>query len=159
MRKAKAPAVSVYALVRKKGRILLTQDHHKPGWKLPGGGVEKEELIIEALRREVREEVNLEIRIRQLLGIANWLKKGSSQARIRIYFGAEVHGGQLSLGENEVSAARWFSREELRRLKKGDFLLPQHYYQAVKYYLEGRGTPLKSGGRLDPRRHDLIPGK
>lgn len=158
MKKTEAPGVSVYALIRKNGRTLLTQDHYKPGWKLPGGGVKGGELIIEALRREVREEVNLELRIRQLLGIANWLKKGSSQARIRIYLVADVRAGTMSIGE-EVSAARWFDRRELRRLKREDFLLPQHYHLAVRQYLEGRGTPLGSGSRSDPRRYDLILGK
>jgi 8-oxo-dGTP diphosphatase len=158
MRRTESPPVSVYALIRKNGRVLLTRDLDKPGWKLPGGAVEDGELLMDALRREIREEVNLEIKVRRLLAVVNWLKKDSARPRIRIYFGADASGGRLTPAADEVAAARWFSLEELRRLNKKDFWLPQHYYRIVRLYLEGRGAPLTPAGRRGARGHELIPG-
>lgn len=55
------PRLRVSALLRWKGRILLIR-HEKLGreaWLLPGGGVQAGESLIDALRRELAEEVGL----------------------------------------------------------------------------------------------------
>jgi 8-oxo-dGTP pyrophosphatase MutT (NUDIX family) len=128
-------SLSVYAIIRRGGKTLLTQDLYRPGWKLPGGGVETGELILEALKREVREEVGLDIRPRKLLLMANWLKKGTSLGRLRLYFVADSIRGAIALGRDEVAQARWFSRRELQALNEEEYLYPQHYGEAIRYYL------------------------
>ncbi len=133
-------SLSVYAVIQKRGRVLLTQDTYRPGWKLPGGGVEAHELILEALKREVREEVKLEIRPRRLLLAANWLKKGTSLGRLRIYFVADYARGAIDIARGEVAKARWFSKRELQGLRKDEFLHPRHYHEAVKRYLGAEAT-------------------
>ena len=49
------------------GRILLVNPTYKPGWELPGGAVEENESPYDAARREVREELGLDIRPGRLL--------------------------------------------------------------------------------------------
>ncbi len=151
-------SISVYAIIQNKGKVLLTQDYYKPGWKLPGGGVENNELIMDALNREVKEEVNLNIQPKQLLLISNWIRKKTLQGRIRIYFVADLAGGSLSLKDKEVKIARWFSREELFNLKRKEFLFPQHYYAALQLYLKGKGGKFKLKKTVEPARYDLLIG-
>jgi 8-oxo-dGTP diphosphatase len=54
--------VSADALIRDEaGRILLVDPGYKPGWDLPGGMAEANESPAECIRREVKEELGLEL--------------------------------------------------------------------------------------------------
>src|SRR2546421_13030922 len=58
------------------GRLLLVDPKYKPDWDLPGGMAEANEAPHEAARRELREELGLDLRVMGLLcvgvGAAAW---------------------------------------------------------------------------------------
>jgi ADP-ribose pyrophosphatase YjhB (NUDIX family) len=59
------PRIRVSALLQWNDRVLLCR-HEKPGkeyWLLPGGGVNGGESLVQALRRELKEEVGIEDRL------------------------------------------------------------------------------------------------
>jgi 8-oxo-dGTP pyrophosphatase MutT (NUDIX family) len=65
--------VSADAIVRdSSGRILLVDPTYKPDWDLPGGMAEANEPPANALRRELREELGLDIQVGDLLCV-DWV--------------------------------------------------------------------------------------
>jgi 8-oxo-dGTP diphosphatase len=65
--------VSADAIVRdSSGRILLVDPTYKPDWDLPGGMAEANEPPADAVRRELREELGLDIHVGDLLCV-DWV--------------------------------------------------------------------------------------
>ena len=52
-----------------KKDLMIVQPTYNPGWIIPGGTVEFEESPLEAVRREVKEETNIDVQITHLLAV------------------------------------------------------------------------------------------
>jgi 8-oxo-dGTP diphosphatase len=87
------------------GRILLLEHVFRPdsGWGIPGGFIKKREQPEEGLRRELREEVGIEIEDVQLLFV-----RILGQPQIEIYFRARAIGDPKP-SSFEIKRAEWFT--------------------------------------------------
>jgi ADP-ribose pyrophosphatase YjhB (NUDIX family) len=117
------PRIRVSAILRWQGRVLLCRQE-KPGkeyWLLPGGGVDGGETLIEALRRELREELGVEadVQFEGPVAIVDSIAPKSQHSRkhvVHIIFAADLSHRSLSDVETKdaaVKGARLFAPEEL----------------------------------------------
>ena len=86
------PKLATGVLTLLGNKLLLLKRAYNPGkdyWTFPGGFVSRGEIVEEAAKREVFEEIGLEVKIKQLLGVYSF----SGEFTILIvYVGVVVDG-------------------------------------------------------------------
>ena len=107
-----APAIIV--LVERGDQLLLARSRHfMPGmYSVLAGFVEPGESLEEAVVREVKEEVGIEIKDIKYFGSQPWPFPHS----LMIGFTATYAGGEISLDDEEIEDAGWYTVEKLPRL-------------------------------------------
>ncbi len=102
----------VAAVIRNGDTIFATQRGYgefKDGWEFPGGKIEQGETPQEALVREIREELDAEVKVGQLLETVEY---DYPQFHLSMdCFWCELLSNELVLREHED--ARWLSADEL----------------------------------------------
>jgi ADP-ribose pyrophosphatase YjhB (NUDIX family) len=93
-----------------QGQVLLLDHVFRPedGWGIPGGFMSKGEQPEAALRRELREEIGIEVRDVELI-LARTLPRAR---QIEIYFRAKALGRPEPCSF-EIKSAGWFSVDDL----------------------------------------------
>lgn len=102
----------VAAIIRDGDKIFATQRGHggfKGGWEFLGGKIEAGETPEEALIREVREELDTEIKVGELVETVEYDYPAFHLSMD--CFWAEVVSGDLVLKEH--GAAKWLTKDEL----------------------------------------------
>jgi NAD+ diphosphatase len=102
---------AVITLVHRGSEILLAHGHRmRPGfYALVAGFVEAGETLEEAVTREVREEVGVEVTDIRYFGSQAW----PFPSQLMVGFTARYAGGDIRVQESEVTDARWFSIDAL----------------------------------------------
>lgn len=113
MKKVRVVAAITKA-VNEKGETIIfaTQRGYgdfKGGWEFPGGKIEEGETPQEALKREIREELETEIAVGELIDTIEYDYPTFHLSMD--CFWAEIVSGDLVLKEHE--AAKWLIKEEL----------------------------------------------
>jgi ADP-ribose pyrophosphatase YjhB (NUDIX family) len=116
------PIVGVGVVVWHGDRVLLIRRNKAPRrghWSLPGGAQQLGETVAEAARREVKEEVDLEIDLGQIVATVDLIER-DRDGRVRYHytlidFVAEAAGAALQPG-SDAADARWFSLAEIETL-------------------------------------------
>ena len=106
----------VAAIIIKDGKVFATRRGYgdqKGWWEFPGGKLEPGETPQEALRREIREELDAEISIDRFLDTVEW---DYPAFHLTMHcFICTLLSESLHLNEHEASA--WLTKENLNSVK------------------------------------------
>ena len=110
------PRIRVSAILRWKGRVLLCR-HEKPGkeyWLLPGGGVNSGESLVDALHRELAEELGIDdqVPVEGPVAIVDSIAPTQGQATkhvVHIIFAGDLGGRSLEMVTSKDAAVRGHS--------------------------------------------------
>jgi len=117
MRNIKHPILAVDGLISKQDKVLLVKRAIKPFkgfWVLPGGHVNYNERVEQAVTREVKQELRIKTTIRKLLGVYSDPERDPRYHSVSIAFWLRHQGGEISLNE-EASDYNFFHLEKLPR--------------------------------------------
>jgi 8-oxo-dGTP diphosphatase len=117
------PYLAVSAAIVKDGKVLIVKRGRPPAqgiYTLPGGGVEVGEALAEAVIREAREEVSLEIAPQELAGFREVIMRDKAGKLERHFvvmcFAARVVSGEPTPND-EIAEIKWLRPAELAGLE------------------------------------------
>jgi 8-oxo-dGTP pyrophosphatase MutT (NUDIX family) len=118
-------------LIDKEWKYLLVKHHKSWTWVLPGGHIEDWESIYKTLKREILEELNLEI---EILWNKVWLdieyikekplplciykieysdRKQEERKKLEYIFLSKIKSGELKCQKDEICDYKFFTKEEV----------------------------------------------
>ena len=115
--------VSAAGLVFKDGKVLLIRSQRR-GWEFPGGVVEQGEMLLDCLKREIREESGIEAEPRNLAGIYQRLnlKPGFGPLEgmmipttVNLFFICDYTGGTPTPSDEGLEVG-WFTPDVAREI-------------------------------------------
>ncbi len=138
------PLVAVDIIIEMSDRpgrpILLIERKNPPlGWALPGGFVDVGERLEQAARREAREEVSLDVRLKVLLGCYSDPARDPRGHTISPVYVAEASGEPLAA--DDAARVRCFLPGELPEVLAFDHALILADYR--RYRDTGQLAPLR----------------
>lgn len=115
MKKRKSPILTVDGIVLEKRKVLLVKRNHFPfvgSWTLPGGHVDYGETVEKAVKREMKEELGVPVKIKKLFGVYSDPKRDPRYHTCSAVYLLDKAEGKIRLNE-EASEFRFFSLKNL----------------------------------------------
>ncbi|MCF7830547.1 NUDIX domain-containing protein [Candidatus Gracilibacteria bacterium] len=120
-------------IVEKDEKVLIVKKpRENHAWQFPQGGREKDESVLEAAQREIKEEcgAGLEIEFNSVpkgeylyLFPTNFKrhKPGIRGARV-VFLTAQFKSGEVKINKEELDDFKWVEKEELPQYFEGEYL-------------------------------------
>lgn len=125
------PEFGALAVIKDGDTVLLTKREDFEVWCLPGGGIDSGESAAEAVIREVKEELGLDVAVVRAVGFYS----RPLESKHNIVFEVQIVGGTITPNAHEVIDTQYFNYESLpedlisffRQPIKDAFESPEHF--------------------------------
>ena len=119
--------MAAHALIRRDDLFLVTRrsavnDYMPLKWDIPGGFVEPGEPMEEALKRELKEETNLTVRVDKVLYIYSNLSQLPKKQVFQAVYLCDYIDGEIKINPEEHDQYTWMKKEQLPALDAIAFL-------------------------------------
>ena len=132
MTKRKLPKIIVAGIIEKDDSILLTKETLESGeakWIVPGGTVEFGEKLEDALIREIKEEIGLDVEIIEFFDFKEALFPDYNYPTIILFYRVRPLHEKFEL-EGKVIDAQFFNQEQisnLRLVESAEWILDDYF--------------------------------
>jgi 8-oxo-dGTP diphosphatase len=116
---------------RMLGLVLIERKNPPYGWAFPGGFVDIGETVEQALRREMREEVTLDVTVERLLGLYSDPARDERFHTVSAVFVCRASG--IPVAADDAKKVKVVTKEEARSLE-----LAFDHHRILNDYLEGK---------------------
>ncbi len=145
------PRIASGALFVSNGLVLLVHKVYGNGWDIPGGYVDRGESPADACRREVREELGIDVEPQRLL-VHDWAPSEREGDKLLYVFDGGLLPGklraQMSVDRAELDRWEWVNAQEL-----DEYLIPRlarRLREAYRAHVEGATFYLEHGVPRSP---------
>jgi len=110
--------VGVTGAVVCDGKVLFVRRNYEPSkgtWTLPGGFAEHTEMLDEAVKRELREETGIDVKVLGVVGVRT--RYTEKHGAVLVIFRCELIAGEPQADDYEISAAGFFDAEQIKALE------------------------------------------
>ncbi|MEM3154632.1 MAG: NUDIX domain-containing protein [Candidatus Woesearchaeota archaeon] len=128
----KLPKLIVAGLIEKDGKVLLAKElleNKQERWLVPSGHVEFGESLIEAVKREIKEETNLDVEVLKLIDFKEVIATKHDYHTVIFFFLVKPLNASIKLPK-EILEAKFFGKEEVKNLQLIDsakWILDKHF--------------------------------
>lgn len=146
------PLVAVACIIEKDGKYLLVQEGHafaRGMWNHPAGLLDLHERFEDGARREAREETGYNVELLGVLAVENLQKMEHRdnltppRQVVKIVFAAKTVGDAgTSADEGEIMDMRWFTMEEITRMRDEKKLRDMSVPALIERWEAGELLPL-----------------
>lgn len=91
--------------------LMIKAPNPLRGWEYPGGVVEEGEMILDALKREIREESGVEVEVLRLVGVCQNVQK----CTVNFDFVCRYISGVPTTSDESLEVG-WFTKEEALKM-------------------------------------------
>ena len=130
----KSPKLTADGAIVKENKILLIKRKNNPfknKWALPGGFVEYNEKVEDAVVREVLEETGLKTKIIDLIGIYSDPNRDPRGHTVTVVYLLKIENGKIKVGDDAVDA-RFFYIADLPDLSFDHALIINDVKRRIK---------------------------
>ena len=105
--------VGVGAIVRQQNKLLVVKDRFSVGYKLPGGYIDNNEPLKEALKREVFEETGVKVEFESIVNLGHFTQSQFNASNLYVVCTAKALTSKITIHDaTEIVDAKWISVEE-----------------------------------------------
>lgn len=116
----KRPKLIAAGLVEHRGKYLLVKEiveGNQEFWLIPGGSVEFGEYLADAVKRELKEEVGLDVKVERFLAFKEANFPNFDYHTVIFFYLVKVHQAKKMVTEGKILAAEFFTLDEIEKLK------------------------------------------
>ncbi|MDD1620429.1 MAG: NUDIX hydrolase [Methylococcaceae bacterium] len=137
------PHVTVAAVIEKDGRFLLVEETTSNGlaFNQPAGHLEAGENLIDAVKREVKEETAWQFEPQAVVAVQLWRKTPEHPSFVRFCFTGDIHSHDPNQAlDDGIIDTHWLSRDDIAA--RSEHLRSPLVLLTVDEYLRGHRHPL-----------------